>query len=367
MSSTFQRSRRSRRPRRRAREGRDHASRSTSRPRRSPTRSPAATCADAPPPAPARPIAFGIPLLARIDRAAQAPADRADPRADPRAHRADLHGARAAARRPVGLSVCSVYGGVGYEAPAPLAQPRCRRARRVPGPPRRPAPPGRARPRPGAGRGGRRSRPHGRHGLPARGPPPARPDARVTPDDVVLGDARRRDQGAHPRLPAGCRPPRRRCPRARRSRCAPRVLACRRTRSAPAWSPSSFRRPARRSCSAAPAAAPTGSRPSSRTTGVRAAAIHGGRSQNQRDRALAAFKVGRVEALVATDVAARGIHVDGVACVVHYDTPEDGKAYLHRSGRTARAGAAGSSSRSSATPTPAPWRACRRTSRSRRR
>jgi superfamily II DNA/RNA helicase len=75
--------------------------------------------------------------------------------------------------------------------------------------------------------------------------------------------------------------------------------------------------------------------------GVRAAAIHGGRSQNQRDRALAAFKVGNVEALVATDVAARGIHVDGVACVLHYDTPEDGKAYLHRSGRTARAGASG--------------------------
>jgi len=73
-------------------------------------------------------------------------------------------------------------------------------------------------------------------------------------------------------------------------------------------------------------------------SGVRAAAIHGGRSQNQRDKALAMFKIGRVEALIATDVAARGIHVDGVACVVHYDTPEDGKAYLHRSGRTARAG-----------------------------
>ena len=76
-------------------------------------------------------------------------------------------------------------------------------------------------------------------------------------------------------------------------------------------------------------------------TGVRAAAIHGGRSQNQRDKALAMFKLGRVEALVATDVAARGIHVDGVACVLHYDVPEDGKAYLHRSGRTARAGAEG--------------------------
>jgi superfamily II DNA/RNA helicase len=75
--------------------------------------------------------------------------------------------------------------------------------------------------------------------------------------------------------------------------------------------------------------------------GVRAAAMHGGRSQNQRDRALAAFANGTVEVLVATDVAARGIHVDGVACVVHFDTPEDEKAYLHRSGRTARAGADG--------------------------
>ena len=75
--------------------------------------------------------------------------------------------------------------------------------------------------------------------------------------------------------------------------------------------------------------------------GVRTETIHGGRSQNQRDRALAAFASGGVEALVATDVAARGIHVDGVACVVHFDTPEDEKAYLHRSGRTARAGASG--------------------------
>jgi superfamily II DNA/RNA helicase len=71
---------------------------------------------------------------------------------------------------------------------------------------------------------------------------------------------------------------------------------------------------------------------------VKAAAIHGGRSQSQRTRALADFTGGRVHALVATDVAARGIHVDGVASVVHYDPPEDHKAYVHRSGRTARAG-----------------------------
>ena len=75
--------------------------------------------------------------------------------------------------------------------------------------------------------------------------------------------------------------------------------------------------------------------------GVRAVAIHGGRSQAQRTHALRGFSDGRVQALVATDVAARGIHVDGVATVIHFDPPEDAKAYLHRSGRTARAGAPG--------------------------
>ena len=75
--------------------------------------------------------------------------------------------------------------------------------------------------------------------------------------------------------------------------------------------------------------------------GFHAAPIHGGRSQSQRNRALDDFTKGRVHALVATDVAARGIHVDGVASVIHYDPPEDHKAYVHRSGRTARAGAAG--------------------------
>ncbi len=75
--------------------------------------------------------------------------------------------------------------------------------------------------------------------------------------------------------------------------------------------------------------------------GIKAAAIHGGRSQRQRTRALADFSENRVHALVATDVAARGIHVDGVASVVHYDPPEDHKTYVHRSGRTARAGESG--------------------------
>ena len=75
--------------------------------------------------------------------------------------------------------------------------------------------------------------------------------------------------------------------------------------------------------------------------GVSAVAIHGGHAQNKRDRALASFTRGASRVLVATDVAARGIHVDGVECVLHFDVPEDAKAYLHRSGRTARAGADG--------------------------
>ena len=75
--------------------------------------------------------------------------------------------------------------------------------------------------------------------------------------------------------------------------------------------------------------------------GISAAPIHGGRSQSQRDRALASFSRGHVQALVATDVAARGIHVDGVGCVVHFDVAGDHKDYVHRSGRTGRAGAEG--------------------------
>jgi superfamily II DNA/RNA helicase len=72
--------------------------------------------------------------------------------------------------------------------------------------------------------------------------------------------------------------------------------------------------------------------------GIRAVAIHGNRSQPQRERALQQFTSGRAQALVATDVAARGIHVDDVGCVVHFDPPADEKDYVHRSGRTGRAG-----------------------------
>ena len=75
--------------------------------------------------------------------------------------------------------------------------------------------------------------------------------------------------------------------------------------------------------------------------GAPAAAIHGNLNQNQRQRALAGFAAGHPRVLVATDVAARGIHVDDVDLVVHFDPPNDSKDYLHRSGRTARAGASG--------------------------
>jgi superfamily II DNA/RNA helicase len=75
--------------------------------------------------------------------------------------------------------------------------------------------------------------------------------------------------------------------------------------------------------------------------GVPAVDLHGNLAQNARDRNLAAFRSGEVRVLVATDIAARGIHVDDINLVVHVDPPAEHKAYTHRSGRTARAGAAG--------------------------
>ncbi len=77
-------------------------------------------------------------------------------------------------------------------------------------------------------------------------------------------------------------------------------------------------------------------------SGVRAAALHGGKSQPQRTRTLAQFRTGHVTVLVATNVAARGIHIDNLDLVVNADPPTDPKDYLHRGGRTARAGESGS-------------------------
>jgi ATP-dependent RNA helicase RhlE len=78
--------------------------------------------------------------------------------------------------------------------------------------------------------------------------------------------------------------------------------------------------------------------------GVKTATIHGNRSQNQRNQALEGFQKGYYRVLVATDVAARGIHVDGIAHVVNYDLPQVPEDFIHRVGRTARAGARGTAS-----------------------
>ena len=75
--------------------------------------------------------------------------------------------------------------------------------------------------------------------------------------------------------------------------------------------------------------------------GLSAEAIHGNKSQNQRERVLAAFRTGKVRTLVATDIAARGIDVDGISHVINYDLPNIPESYVHRIGRTARAGATG--------------------------
>ena len=75
--------------------------------------------------------------------------------------------------------------------------------------------------------------------------------------------------------------------------------------------------------------------------GLAAAAIHGNKSQGQRERALAEFRAGKVRTLVATDIAARGIDVEGISHVVNYDLPNIPESYVHRIGRTARAGADG--------------------------
>jgi superfamily II DNA/RNA helicase len=69
--------------------------------------------------------------------------------------------------------------------------------------------------------------------------------------------------------------------------------------------------------------------------------MHGNKSQSQRQKALASFEAGRVDTLVATDVAARGIDVPDVTHVINYDAPEDRDAYVHRTGRTGRAGRTG--------------------------
>ena len=316
---------------------------STSRPQPFPTPSPAATCAAAPRPARARPS----PSASRCSPASTGRRSAGPPRSSSRRRASSPpRSVVSSSRSPVRSRArrrASVYGGVGYE-------PQRRQLNRgvdvlvaCPGRLADLVQPRRARPRRGRSRRHRRSRPHGRHGLPARSPPLARHDTRSR--------ARRCCSRRRSTVPSACsRASTRRTP----ARHEVGGARARRRAARTTCSGASKARSARRSApNLVPAAGPTivfcrTRRGADRLTkqlekhGVRADAIHGGRSQNQRDRALAAFTNGRVDALVATDVAARGIHVDGVACVVHFDTPEDEKAYLHRSGRTARAGATGS-------------------------
>jgi superfamily II DNA/RNA helicase len=79
-----------------------------------------------------------------------------------------------------------------------------------------------------------------------------------------------------------------------------------------------------------------------RARSVDAVAMHGNKSQGQRERALARFEAGEVHALVATDVAARGLDVDDITLVINFDAPADREGYVHRVGRTGRAGRTGS-------------------------
>ena len=101
------------------------------------------------------------------------------------------------------------------------------------------------------------------------------------------------------------------------------------------------RRSTARSSSPAPSMAPTKSCGGLVQAGIAAEAIHGNKSQGQRERVLAAFRTGKVRTLVATDIAARGIDVDGISHVVNFDLPNVPETYVHRIGRTARAGAEG--------------------------
>ena len=250
---------------------------------------------------------------------------------------------RAPLARARGLEVAAVYGGVGFEKQIRAA----RRAHMLVATPGRLedlmargavslAP--RPHPRP------RRGRPHARHGLPAR---PSTGSSRACParrqtlffSATLDGEAGRMAAALHARR----RPPRARAragaARRRSSTASSAVehehkLDGAGRRAAP-------RRRAARSSSCAPSAAPTGWSSACARAGVEAVAMHGDKSQRQRERALARFEAGEVRTLVATDVAARGIDVDGITHVINFDAPADREGYVHRIGRTGRAGRSG--------------------------
>ena len=242
--------------------------------------------------------------------------------------------------RRCGLSVATIYGGVPQNPQvSAAAQPR-RHHRRLSRPAGRPHRAGPLPPRRRRDQRGRRGGPHGRSRVPARRAATAGHDPGRGPADAVLRHARQRRRRPRPAFhePPGASmpstPPRRR-PRWSIT-CSPSHPP-----TGPGWWPPS------------PAAA-TGhwSSPGPRTraqrlarqltaAGIPAAELHGNLGQRARERNLASFAAGAVRVMVATDIAARGIHVDGIDLVIHADSPAEHKAYLHRSGRTARAGAAG--------------------------
>ena len=170
-------------------------------------------------------------------------------------------------------------------------------------------------------------------------PAPHQPPA---PDAAVLGHARRRREGARRPLPA--RPGR---ARGRQSttvtveRDGAPLPARPRARQDQGRRPHRQSAPTARSCSPAPSATPTGSPTACARRAWRRPRSTATCPQRVREQSLKGFTNGTVAALVATDVAARGLDIEDVEIVVHFDPPEDHKAYLHRSGRTARAGEAG--------------------------
>ena len=248
--------------------------------------------------------------------------------------------------RARGLRVARAYGGaslreqIRYVAKAQiivatpgrlgdLRRPRCR------------APRARQDPR------ARRGRPHARHGLPAAGRRDRQPHPGRPPDDVLLRHAGGQDPRRAKRTRAT--PVATRTSRVRRRRGRSRTASCpsvgrprRGARRPPCW-----RGPAL----AGVRAHATRRRPAGREAQARAASVPASctatRRSRQRERALGEFASGRVKALVATDVAARGIDIDDISHVINFDPPDDADTYTHRIGRTGRAGRPGTASRSS--------------------
>ena len=286
-------------------------------------------------------LAFGIPARHRGSARPPRPAPGPRPRPHPRAGRPDRAGAHAPGR-PRKRRVAAVYGGVGFGRQLPRLRRGVDIVVACPGRLADLVEQGEYRPRRRRARRRRRGRPHGRHGLPARGPPPARPGTPRPPDAAVLGHPRRRRRRAHPPLPA--RPAaatRWRRPTPTQDRRRAPVLAGRPGRAGRRWPPGSSPGTAShvvfcRTKRGADRLARQLARP-----GCRAAAIHGDRSQTQRERALAAFS-DRQGPGPRGHRRRRPGHPRRRRRLRRALRPADGdKDYVHRSGRTGRAGAGG--------------------------